>query len=166
MADRFYEIPTDTPGRLAILPRPRGGDWLDVDVSAWKRAGFDTIVSLLTTDEAHDLKLNAEAKECNSAGLTFQSFPIPDRGVPASRDTFVALVTDLANQIRNGRHIGVHCRQGIGRSGLVAIGTLTEVGIASTEAIRAVSEARGLPVPETPGQLTWIREMNANPVGV
>lgn len=164
MADRVYDIPTDTPGRLAILPRPRGGDWLETDVAAWKRAGFDTIVSLLTSDEEAELRLTAEANECAAAALAFRSFPVPDRGVPASHDRFAKLVSELAGQLRAGRRVVIHCRQGIGRSGLATIGTLIELGASEAEAIRTVSESRGMAVPETPGQLAWLREWNASPV--
>jgi protein-tyrosine phosphatase len=55
----------------------------------------------------------------------------------------------------------VHCRQGIGRSGLIAIGALMSSGFATEEAIRAVSLARGLPIPETPAQHEWLRHLPA-----
>ena len=164
MPERAYEIPTPTPGRLAILPRPRGGDWLDADVAAWARAGIETVVSMLTAEEERELGLANESHECERAGLSFVSFPVPDRGIPVSQVDFASLVADLADRLRAGRMVGVHCRQGIGRSGLVAISVLRELGIPTTEAIRTVSDARGLTVPETPGQLAWLRR--ATPVAV
>ena len=39
------------PGRLAIVPRPRGGDWLEDEVRAWREAGVDIVVSALEADE-------------------------------------------------------------------------------------------------------------------
>ena len=156
MPDGPYYIPTNTPGRLAILPRPRGGDWLDVDVAAWKRAGNNTVVSLLTPQEDVDLKLGFEMKDCESVGIEFHSLPIPDRGIPSSRQEFTDLSGRLANQLQLGKSVGIHCRQGIGRSGMLAISMLGQLGIEPKLAVRTVSAARDLPVPETPEQLKWI----------
>src|SRR5437870_3377638 len=41
-------------GRLAISPRPRGGDWLEDEVREWRLAGVEAVVSLLTSDEITD----------------------------------------------------------------------------------------------------------------
>jgi hypothetical protein len=41
-----------TPGRLAIVPRPRGGDWLADEVARLKAAGVDILVSMLEPAEA------------------------------------------------------------------------------------------------------------------
>jgi hypothetical protein len=45
--------------RLAIVPRPRGGDWLDDDIRLMK-AGVDVLVSMLPATEAPDLGLADE----------------------------------------------------------------------------------------------------------
>lgn len=50
----------------------------------------------------------------------------------------------------------VHCRQGIGRSGLVAARLLAKKGTSPGAAIEMVSAARGLAVPETAEQREWI----------
>src|ERR671919_1670502 len=48
-------------GRLGILPRPRGGDWLGDEIAAWRAAGIDTVVSLLEAEEEAQLVLEGEA---------------------------------------------------------------------------------------------------------
>ena len=58
--------------------------------------------------------------------------------------------------LKTGKNVAVHCRQGIGRSGLVAAASLMMSGIAAREAVDVVTRARGLTVPETPGQLQWL----------
>ena len=80
----IYPIRGPWKGRLAIVARPRGGDWLEDEVEAWRAAGLDVVVSLLEQDEAHELGLEDEAKACAARGLKFIEFPITDRGVPAS----------------------------------------------------------------------------------
>ena len=47
-------------------------------------------------------------------------------------------------------------RQGIGRSGLLAAALLVSSSVDPDAAIRRVSDARGLPVPETAQQKEWI----------
>jgi protein-tyrosine phosphatase len=49
------------------------------------------------------------------AGLSFERFPIPDRGVPVSADAAAQLFDSIASRIAIGRSVGVHCRAGIGR---------------------------------------------------
>ena len=155
MAGPFW-IPTDTPGRLAILARPRGGDWLPDEVAAWKRAGIQIVASMLTAGEEFGLELSEEGGECGRAGLTYLAYEVEDRGYPPDDFAFAEISSMLAAELEKGRTVGIHCRQGIGRSGLLAIGVLYALGIPKDAAIRRVSAARGLAVPETPEQLDWI----------
>lgn len=154
----MYSIEQGFPGRIAILPRPRGGDWLECDVAEWKREGIDVVASLLTSEENRDLELLAEGSESRNAGIEFVAFPVEDRGVPRDTDAFGELARDLAGQLNIGRSIGVHCRQGIGRSGLLVAAVLLAEGIELERALKLASSARGLAVPETPEQRRWIEE--------
>src|ERR1700743_3176736 len=52
-----YWINPGANGRLAIVPRPRGGDWLADDLHALRREGIDILVSLLTPSEVEELGL-------------------------------------------------------------------------------------------------------------
>ena len=71
--------------RLAILPRPRGWDWLPDDIAAARRDGVDVIVSALTEAENHELGLTEEAQYCKESAIEFLSFPIEDRSLPDSK---------------------------------------------------------------------------------
>lgn len=42
-----FRIPGPWRGRLSIVARPRGGDWLDDEVSAWRRAGIGIVPETL-----------------------------------------------------------------------------------------------------------------------
>jgi hypothetical protein len=64
MRAEIYWIPGSWPGRLGIVPRPRGGDWLEDEIRAWRDAGLDVAVSLLTPDEAAELGLECEEEQC------------------------------------------------------------------------------------------------------
>ena len=71
-------------GRLAIMARPRAGDWLRDEIAGWVTDRIDTVVNLLEPDEVKELELEDEAAICRECGIELISFPIPDRGVPAS----------------------------------------------------------------------------------
>jgi hypothetical protein len=93
-ADLFW-IPGPWRGRLAVATRPRGGDWLDDEASAWRQADLDVIVSLLENEEANQLDLLDERRVAEDHALRFISFPILDRGVPASLQEAVSLMGQL-----------------------------------------------------------------------
>jgi protein-tyrosine phosphatase len=146
-------------GRLALASRPRGGDWLDDEIQSWRRAGIDVVVSLLEDDEAIQLELLRESEVTEAENLRFVSFPIPDRGVPASRSDALAVLRGIVASLEDGKNVVVHCRQGVGRAGMVATGALVISGVGIEKAIETVSAARGLTVPETPDQLLWIHRL-------
>jgi predicted protein tyrosine phosphatase len=157
MKAHVYWIEGPWPGRLAIVPRPRGGDWLEDEVWAWQQAGLDRVVSLLTPDEVADLDLNKEAAWCQVYDIQFMSFPIPDRGVPSSRNAAFTLVQQLEQALAVGERIAVHCRQGIGRSALLAACVLVAAGEEPDMAFQHISAARGCTVPETVEQQEWVK---------
>ncbi|MGA7697914.1 MAG: dual specificity protein phosphatase family protein [Candidatus Sulfotelmatobacter sp.] len=156
MRQELYWIEGSWPGKLAVGPRPRGGDWLKHDVAGWKGAHVDSVLSLLTPDEEHDLDLSGEADEVRALGMNFTSFPIPDRQVPKSEARLAETLEKVAHVLSAGKNVLVHCRQGIGRSGLVAACLLVKKGLSPGAAIDSVSAARGASVPETTEQRDWI----------
>lgn len=157
MKTELLWIPTDTPGRLAIVARPRGNDWLDDEVRNWKQLGLTDDVSMLEETEEAELGLNRESHACSNHDISFHSLPVPDRGVPPDATLFRETVETIVERLLAGASIGVHCRQGIGRSGLFAAAVLMHLGANASSAIRVVSAARGRPIPETAEQSDWLQ---------
>jgi protein-tyrosine phosphatase len=161
MEARVYWIKGPWRGQLAIVPRPRGGDWLEDEVSNWHEAGIDTVVSFLTPDEIAEFDLEAE-KELNEAyGIRFISFPIPDRGVPASKVAAASLVHDLEQSLAKGKKIALHCRQSVGRSALIAAYLAVDAGEDPRSAFARIGSARGSKVPDTDEQEHWVEDRAA-----
>jgi protein-tyrosine phosphatase len=156
MGTELHWVDGPWPGRLAMAARPRGGDWLDDEMSEWRRAGIDTVVSLLTAEEEQDLDLKNEAREVKARGMKFISLPIPDRQVPRSESEVAAALEKLDADLSSRKNVVVHCRQGIGRTGLVGACLLVTKGLSPGAAVESVSAARGLQVPETDEQRRWI----------
>ncbi len=157
-AELYWVDPEKT---LAIMPRPRAGDWLEDEISSWKQRGLEVIVSLLESDEVTELGLEAETELCGTAGIEFLNFPIPDRGVPASRPAFVDFVNMLETKLQSGKNVGIHCRIGVGRSALVAACLLVRRGVSPKEAFVQIGKARGLSVPDTEEQMTWVEQVSS-----
>lgn len=141
---------------LAVVGRPRPGDWLDDDVEAWKVAGIHIAVSLLTESENLELGLDGEEEACRDRAIDFRSYPIVDRGVPESVEQFERLVSSLLDGIDVGKAVAVHCRAGIGRSALLAASLMIWRGNTVQESLQRVESARGLSVPDTEEQREWL----------
>ena len=160
MSDIFWIDGDPAPG-LAIVARPRGTDRLDDEMLRLKRGGIDTLVSLLERREAEWLGLEDEQTAAEKVGIGFLSHPIPDTQVPISLAGFRAFVRDLADRLRKGERIGVHCRGSIGRATVTAACTLIHLGWKPADALVAVEATRGCPVPDTEQQRAWIMAYEA-----
>jgi protein-tyrosine phosphatase len=156
MSTELHWVDGPWPGKLAMASRPRGADWLEDEMAAWRKAGIDTVLSLLTPEEEQDLDLKSEALEAKARGMKFASLPIPDRQVPTSESEVSAALDRLDADLSSGKNVVVHCRQGIGRTGLVAACLLITKGLTPEVAVKTLSAARGNPVPETSEQRRWI----------
>jgi protein-tyrosine phosphatase len=143
-------------GRLWIAARPRGGDWLEDDLRDLKASGVDTLVSMLTADEAAELELQSEAVLAKKVGLAFANLAVDDRSVPADRDALEHVLAQILETLRAGHGVAVHCRMGIGRSSLVVACTLVRLGIEPVEAWRLIESGRGRPVPDTEAQRSFV----------
>ena len=75
MTAEIYWIIGLRPGRLAILGRPRSGDWLADEIADWKAAGLTDVISLLEDGEVRDLGLAREAELAQCAGMASTGFP-------------------------------------------------------------------------------------------
>src|SRR5882672_11554466 len=98
-----------------------------------------------------DVSQAQEAKQLrDSATIRFFNIPIPDRSVPANKDAFLGNVETLAEMVKEGRFLGVHCRASIGRSSVLVVSILVRLGWDANEAFDAVESARGCSIPDTP----------------
>lgn len=154
MKPSLYPVPVNASGRLFVMPKP-SDEWLEDDIGAMRGEGVDHVVSMLTGDEIGELGLTEELDICGRFGVTFSRFAIEDRGVPELAE-LVPMVDGLVDDLTSGKSVAVHCRAGIGRSGLLAACVLTRFGLSAEAAIESVSLARGVPIPDTAEQAEFV----------
>jgi protein-tyrosine phosphatase len=149
----IYLVADALLGALFIMPCPKGD--MSVTVADWQARGIDCVVSMLPQVEAEALGVGDEAQVCARAGIRFVTHPISDFGLPdpAAFDPFVRA---LAKDLQVGRNIAVHCRAGIGRSGMAVACTLIALGQTVEDAVINVTQGRGVSIPDTVEQHHFI----------
>ncbi len=157
MPEIFY-VASIGKGLLAVMPRPGVHEPLQETFRALAARNVNVVVSLLEADEARDVGLADERVVCESAGIEFRSFPIRDRGLPSDPAAVARFTAWAHTRITEGGRWVFHCHASIGRSGMMAASGLLREGWSVRDAFARISEARGLTVPDTPGQLEWLEE--------
>ena len=157
------------PGQLGLTLAP--GKKTDEKDTRWERDletdlkrlreeyGVGVLVSLMEHDEYSDLEIPELFREAKEQGMEVFYLPIPDYGVPNAPedDDYRPFIEDVAKRIEEGETVVVHCRGGLGRSGLVAASVLVALGHSAEGAIRTVREARegALETPDQEDRVRW-----------
>jgi len=147
--------------RLAIVLRPRGGQFLHSELLKFKDAGIRILVSLMEAKEAVDFGLAEEPALAEELGLMFLPYPMRDQTIPQDPVSFRGFVGDLAERLQAGRAVGIHCQGSVGRATVTAACALIHLGWKPAAALAAIHEARGCMVPNTQEQEDWILSYKA-----
>ena len=137
-----------------------GGHWsrdLATDVTALRDWGADVVVTLVEDHELELLKVPQLGDAVQEAGMAWRHAPIPDMHAPDERfeALWPALVAELKETLDRGGRVAVHCRAGLGRTGVVAALLAIEFGDTPAQAIRRVRATRRRVI-ETPGQRHYV----------
>jgi len=156
MGPDIYPVSNIGQGRLCIMAKPSSGEWINEEFDAIKAFGISRVVSLLEAPEAYTVGLSEEEQYCRVREIDFVHYEIPDRGIPASENTFVSVVESLHAGLLDGLNTVIHCRAGIGRTGLMATAILIKNGVNGADAFDLVSKARRVSVPDTQQQHDYV----------
>jgi ADP-ribosylglycohydrolase len=148
------------PGRLLAGEHPAG----DGDRKTKKRlerlldTGIDLFIDLTEEGECFDY--------CRllPASVAHRRFPLVDHSVPEDAQRLRAILDVLAQALRAGRKVYVHCRAGIGRTGMVIGCHLAETGELAESALETLNhlwlqDARSAfwpRIPETAAQARFV----------
>ena len=127
-------------------------DWyrnLEYDLREIHQWGAKTVVTLIEDFEFEMLQVNALGQKILSMGIHWVHLPIRDVSVPDHRFEKGWKVHGpmIHSSLDRGERILIHCRGGIGRTGLVAGQILIERGVEPSEA--------SCTVPASKSVITW-----------
>ncbi len=136
---------TFCPGK--VDPNAMTGPWsrcLKTDLGAIVNWGAGALVTLMRTHELEQLRVPTLGEAARSLGLSWFHLPITDVGVPGPEfdEAWRVVGPELRQRLQNGERVVIHCRGGLGRTGLVAAQLLIEMGEAPETALRHVRLAR------------------------
>jgi hypothetical protein len=146
------------PGKLAgsALPGGRPGapdDYVLSDLRDLHHEGVRCLISLQAVPERFGVL-------CGQVGLEWVNFPVEDFETPSDIEAFEGMVGDAIARVERDEGVCVHCRAGVGRTGLALaciVGAL--YGIPGHKAISTVQKNR--PAIDTPEQAAFVSEFCA-----
>ena len=155
MLPRIYTLKNLDIGKLSVMAKPVSGEWIEDEFIGFKRLEIDCIVSLLEKDEEAEVGLKLESQLCAQNGIEFLSFESPDRNIP-NKNRALGFATQLVDRLNENKHVAIHCRAGIGRTGIMASAVLVKLGVDPMEAMKQISLVRGVEIPDTQEQKEWV----------
>lgn len=144
----IYNVSSIGQGRLCVMAKPFSKEWINEEFDAIKAFGISRVVSLLECAEPHAVDVTDEDAHCRRRGIDFIQYEIPNRCIPGNEDSYLALIQFLHDELIAGMDTVVHCRDGIGRTGMVATAVLVKYGHTGDRAITLVAEAKRVSVSE------------------
>jgi protein-tyrosine phosphatase len=139
---RRVELPARVSGRLLLHSMPGRFETIE---RVWQQLKSEAVGAIVCLNEEYEIRLKsskyADALETGAVPCSVVSFEIREGGVPTDRDAFWALANHLANRLRSGEALLIHCAGGVGRTALLAVSVLLALGEPFNEAESAVSQA-------------------------
>lgn len=128
---------------LGIPPGPWKRD-LDLDLQVVRDWQAQALVTLIEDFEFELLSIPEFPDKARESGILWFHLPIVDVWIPDKvfEAEWETAGEQLRTILRGGGRIVIHCRGGLGRTGLVAARLLVEFGMEPQEAIRRVRAAR------------------------
>lgn len=152
----FRKVTLGTPGALLLHSMPGRLEDFTQCSDRMKEAGITRIVCLNPISEI-EKKSPEYAAAISSGTLPFElaHFPIANFGVPDpdKKEAFFKLAHEVADQLKLGENVLVHCAGGVGRTGTFAACVTAALG----QPLSRVTEAGGRA--ETEQQLQLIAEL-------
>jgi protein-tyrosine phosphatase len=140
---RVVQLPAAIAGTLLLSEMPGSEKSLVDWIAGAEARDTDLIVNLAQRDELANISPEYLAYIDSNEGINISGFPIADFSVPVDIERFHTLVEEVVRRLRSGQCVIIHCRAGIGRSGLFAAALLTTLGISSNDVLLSVKNAGG-----------------------
>ena len=152
---RALSMPEGVPGSLYLSSMPGRYRSFDHDLAEAERLGVSTVLCLNPRDEIQYKSPHYhQALHDGSHGWRVVDHPIEDFRAPVRGDGFSSLVREIADELRTGTNVMLHCAGGIGRTGTVSSCILIALGLPADDALAEVRRARAWP--ENKAQLDFV----------
>jgi ADP-ribosyl-[dinitrogen reductase] hydrolase len=136
---------TRCPGTAYSFARAgTGGRGLAEDIEAIYAWGAKTVITLVEYQELQWLEVLDLGRLVGEAGMRWLHLPIVDCSAPnrAFEEIWDSVRPGVMSRLGAGERICIHCRAGLGRTGLVAGMILVECGVSPSLAIEMVRKVR------------------------
>ena len=122
-------------------------------------SGLTSVVCLTPRSELAALSPAYHAAVAQgTAPFRWSCLPMPNFGVPADPVAFRRDVTQIAQALRAGESVLLHCAAGIGRTGSTAACVLKALGLGTQEALQSVLDAGSNPEnAQQSGLVEWFK---------
>lgn len=157
MPFRALRLPDDVPGQVLLGAMPgRFSTWAAFTEEG-RRAGLQAVVCLAPRSELAELSPEYHAAlEHGALPFRWMNVPMRNFGLPEDPAAFRRDVAAIAQQVRNGDVVLLHCAAGLGRTGTAAACLLKALGVEAREALQRVREAGSNPQnAEQSGLVHW-----------
>lgn len=143
-------------GLLGISPLPGLTAGLGPDIARIRDWGAEAVLSMTEVEEMRRLGSGGLGRAVEAAGMAWHHLPILDFGGPRGETARLwPLVADeVHGRLDHGGQVLVHCRAGMGRSGMAVLRLLVERGEDPRQALARIRKVRPGAV-ETAGQRDW-----------
>jgi len=138
---------------------------LEADLVALREWGADQVVTIMDRSEFSVLRVPDLDARVVAHGMNWTYLPIPDQDVPKAEfdAAWPQVRATLLASLHAGNNVVLHCRGGLGRTGLVAALILIETGMTAENAIQAVRSLRPRAI-ETAAQERYVLNYRLYPV--
>lgn len=139
---RSVGLPPRVAGKLLLHSMPGRFEAIEM---FWRQLKSEAVGAIVCLTEEYEIRPKsskyAEALETGTVPCSVLPFAVREGGVPEDRDAFWSLANDIANRLRSGQAVLIHCAGGVGRTAMLAVSVLVALGEPMNEAESAVSRA-------------------------
>jgi len=157
MVLRRVELPAEVSGQLWLGPMPGRFQAWNAFTAEAQRCGLGLVVCLTPRPELAELSPDYHAAIVRGR-LPYRWMQVPMRnfGLPEDPAAFRRDVGAIADTIRDGNAVLLHCAAGLGRTGTAAACVLKALGLDAPEALQRVRDAGSNPQnAEQSGLVDW-----------